>query len=154
MTRDTKQVIVFRKDLLKGPNSIRKGKFAAQVAHASVGSLLTLFAKTRGHLYDRDETGNIHEDGQTYYRLETTFTSDTVLDYWLNGSFKKVVVSVEGEEELLRLRDEVRKKELPHSLITDCGATEFHGVPTVTCLGIGPFYSDELDKITGELPLL
>ena len=40
---NTKQVIVFRKDLLKGPNAIRKGKFGAQVAHASLGSLLKLF---------------------------------------------------------------------------------------------------------------
>lgn len=33
-----KQVIVFRKNLLKGDCAIRKGKFAAQVAHASVGA--------------------------------------------------------------------------------------------------------------------
>ena len=36
---ETKQVIVFRKDLLKGEHAIGKGKFAAQVAHASMGAL-------------------------------------------------------------------------------------------------------------------
>ena len=40
---NTKQVIVFRKDLLKGLNAIRKGKFGAQVAHASLSSLLKFF---------------------------------------------------------------------------------------------------------------
>ena len=38
MARNVKQVIVFRKDLLKGDTSIRKGKFAAQVAHATVSA--------------------------------------------------------------------------------------------------------------------
>lgn len=32
----TKQVIIFCKDLLKGENGIRKGKFGAQCAHASL----------------------------------------------------------------------------------------------------------------------
>ena len=39
-------------------------------------------------------------------------------------------------------------------LITDAGHTEFHGVPTRTCLAIGPAWSDEIDAITGGLQLL
>ena len=43
---------------------------------------------------------------------------------------------------------------IPHALITDAGLTEFHGVPTNTCLGIGPYIAEEIDKFTGNLPLL
>ena len=53
---------------------------------------------------------------------------------------------------------EIKRKcdeaEIPNALITDAGLTEFHGVPTKTCLGIGPWESEEIDKITGELSLL
>ncbi|MCA9071910.1 MAG: hypothetical protein KDA84_23440, partial [Planctomycetaceae bacterium] len=32
--------------------------------------------------------------------------------------------------------------------------TEFHGVPTPTCLAIGPAGADKIDEITGKLQLL
>jgi len=38
-------------------------------------------------------------------------------------------------------------------LITDGGLTEFGGVPTRTCLGIGPDYDDRIDPVTGDLEL-
>jgi PTH2 family peptidyl-tRNA hydrolase len=34
------------------------------------------------------------------------------------------------------------------------GKTEFNGVPTKTCLGIGPAKAEKIDKITGDLKLL
>ena len=43
----TKQVIIFRKDLLKGENGIRKGKFGAQCAHASLCAFLSWFEMKR-----------------------------------------------------------------------------------------------------------
>lgn len=88
------------------------------------------------------------------------FKDGTLLDNWLNESFTKIVVSVEGEKELLELEKELQRlneqesKLIPYALITDNGKTVFHGVPTVTCLGIGPYVSEEIDKITGNLPLL
>ena len=89
---NTKQVIVFRKDLLKGPNAIRKGKFGAQCAHASLGALLKLFnvykqEPVRVGLYEA-------EPGQIQYEYNVFFEENTVLDNWLNGKFTKVVVSV------------------------------------------------------------
>ena len=156
---ETKQVIVFRKDLLKGEHAIRKGKFAAQVAHASIGSLLKLFTKERSEYLRMGPYGEV-EPKQFFTRYSLEFKDGTLLDSWLNGSFTKVVVSVEGEKELLELEKELRRlneqesKLIPYALITDIGRTEFHGEQTVTCLGIGPYSSEELDKITGELPLL
>ena len=39
------------------------------------------------------------------------------------------------------------------ALICDAGMTEFHGEPTYTCLAFEPRYPDEVDPITGALPL-
>ena len=149
---NTKQVIVFRKDLLKGPNAIRKGKFGAQVAHASLGALLKLFnvykqEPIRVGLYEA-------ELGQIQYEYNAFFEENTILDDWLNGKFTKVVVSVDSEEELIALNKALDNTFIPHALITDAGLTEFHGVPTNTCLGIGPYIAEEIDKFTGHLPLL
>ena len=150
---NTKQVIVFRKDLLKGPNAIRKGKFGAQVAHASLGALLKLFNISKKEPIRLGSYGDI-EPGQIHYEYSVTFGENTVLDDWLNGKFTKVVVSVDSDEELLELNKALDETAIPHALITDAGLTEFHGVPTNTCLGIGPYEAEEIDKFTGNLPLL
>lgn len=141
MEREVKQIIVFRKDLLKGEKSIRKGKLGAQVAHASVGSLLQLSTK---------ETSGEHST------IKFEIEKGDVLDKWLNGIFTKICLSVENDKELVELFDRI-KSEAPHLpcvLITDCGKTEFNGVPTNTCIGIGPYWSDEIDKFTRDLKLL
>ena len=156
---NTKQVIVFRKDLLKGEHAIRKGKFAGQVAHASMASLLKLFNVERIE-YKQIAALDNAEPGQFSSRYCATFKDGSILDNWLGGIFTKIVVSVEGEEELLALVKELERtnaqegKCIPYALITDCGKTEFGGTPTVTCLGIGPYISEDLDSLTGDLPLL
>ena len=38
-------------------------------------------------------------------------------------------------------------------LITDHGLTEFGGVPTRTCLAVGPDYDDLIAPVTGDLEL-
>lgn len=149
---NTKQVIVFRKDLLKGPNAIRKGKFGAQCAHASLGALLTLFSVYKQELV-RLGTFDV-EPGKIQYEYNLTFGKDSILNDWLNGKFTKVVVSVDSDEELIALNKALDETYIPHALITDSGLTEFHGVPTNTCLGIGPYEAEEIDKFTGNLPLL
>ena len=137
---NTKQVIVMRKDL-----NMRKGKMIVQGAHASLGALLSLFNKqTIYHEYSTDP----------YYCYCCNFGKDSVLDLWLNGKFTKVCVYVNSEEELLDIYNKVLEKDFPCKLIIDAGLTEFNGVPTKTCLGIGPWISEELDEITGKLPLL
>ena len=72
---------------------------------------------------------------------------------WFEKRFKKVVVYCPGEKELVEIYNQAKKAGLPCALITDAGLTEFNGVPTKTCVGIGPADPDEIDKITGNLPL-
>lgn len=140
---EVKQVIVFRKDLLKGEHSIRKGKLAAQVAHASIGALLKYFHK---------ESNN--DDYGTKYKYTCEFRNDSILDKWLNGIFTKICVCVENDEELVALYNKITSEsDIPCVLITDVGNTEFHGVPTNTCIGVGPYWSDDIDVFTKNLPL-
>lgn len=71
---------------------------------------------------------------------------------WMEEGQCKVILRVNSERELLRLRDEVDALGLPHALIEDRGLTELEP-GTVTCLGIGPAPSVLLGRVTGQLRL-
>lgn len=126
---EVKQVIVVRKDL-----NMRKGKIAAQVAHAAMKFLTDNNEAERG-----DEI------------IVKLSPSEAM---WLSGSFTKVVVGVDSEDALndLVLRAELSNIEV-HPIV-DAGRTEFNGVPTLTCAAFGPCDSDVIDKITGNLKLI
>jgi len=72
---------------------------------------------------------------------------------WLEQSNRKVTVKVGSEQELLAVYARALRAGLVVHLITDGGLTEFGGVPTRTCLGIGPDYDDRIDPVTGDLEL-
>jgi PTH2 family peptidyl-tRNA hydrolase len=136
---DTKQVLIYRKDL----NS-RKGKIAAQCAHASVGVLLGMMKKYK------DETNLLGKTNNWMLAVP----EDGPICNWLLNKFTKICVSVDSEQDLLDIYQQALDVHLPCCLITDSGLTEFHGVPTNTAVAIGPWYSDKIDKITGHLKLL
>jgi len=118
-----KQIIVMRRQYPSGVK-LRRGKEIAQGAHAS--QLATQMAAAM--------------DTPAYRS-------------WVSGPIAKVCVYVETEEELVALAEKAAAAGLPHALITDAGHTEFHGVPTKTALGIGPAYPEDIDPVTGHLPL-
>lgn len=124
-----KQILVLRKDL-----NMRKGKMIAQGAHASLKVLLD-----RGHA-----------DGDAGFTIALT----EPMHAWLTGRFTKVCVSVTSEDELLAVLQRAADAGLPCATIVDAGQTEFHGVPTRTCGAIGPAWIEDVDAITGALPLL
>lgn len=128
--RVAKQVIVMRKDL-----GMRKGKMIAQGAHASLGVVIMM---------------------QDYFKALPIKNDPwrVPFDLWINGTFTKICVSVDSEHELLAIWKDAKFYDLPVKLITDAGHTEFNGVPTLTCLAIGPAWSEDIDKITGGLKLL
>ncbi len=136
MQRSVKQVIVMRRDL-----NMRKGKLVAQGAHASVCAFLKLFG------------GQVNADGSTHLTLD--YTSDSFLAQWLDGSFAKICLYVDSKEDLVNLYRKVREQapHIPVDLVQDAGLTEFHGVPTLTCLAIGPYWADEINQFTGDLKL-
>lgn len=127
---EPKQVIVVRKDL-----NMRKGKIAAQASHASLGAILNY-------------GGKIYEG-----TLNLTIEKQAVKE-WLDGRFTKVCVSVDSEEELIDIYMKAMHNKVNVKLIKDAGLTEFGGVPTYTCLAIGPDYPENIDPITGHLKLL
>jgi len=124
-----KQIIVMRKDL-----NMRKGKMISQGAHASMAVILNMGIK----IADRFSI-----DPLPQATIE-----------WLKGSFTKITVYVNSEQELLDIYTKAQAAGTPCALITDAGKTEFNGVPTNTCCAIGPDYPEVLDPITKHLPLL
>ncbi len=139
MQSEPKQVIVMRKDL-----NMRKGKMVAQGAHASMGVLLHMMGEPQeGVRVEQDRPLSV-------YRL---YAEGYVRD-WLKGRFTKICVSVNSEQELLDIYRKAQDEGIPCVLITDSGLTEFNGVPTNTCVGIGPWKSEDIDAITGDLKLL
>ncbi len=123
---EIKQIIVVRKDL-----NMRKGKIAAQSCHASI-AFMSRQLQSGGDRIKLSEAGR----------------------KWIESGFAKVVVSVNSEEELLDIKAKAECAGLEVHLVVDSGLTEFHNVPTKTCLAIGPDFSAKIDPITGKLQLL
>lgn len=89
-----------------------------------------------------------------YINKTLAILNNSPLDKWINGLFTKICVYVNSEEELLNIYNKAKEEGIFCSLIQDAGITEFKGVPTYTCCAIGPDYSENIDKVTGHLPLL
>lgn len=100
------------------------GKIAVQAAHASVSSA--------------EECKRINIEW---------------FNQWFIEGQKKIVLKVQDLEELLKIYDKARSMKFPVALIEDAGLTELEP-GTITALGIGPAPSEQIDKITGNLPLL
>jgi len=112
---------------------MRRGKQIAQGAHASMSFICRRL----------QERGTISLDD--FSAAERA---------WLNGAFAKICCRVDSEDELMVIHDKAVDAGLEVHLITDSGKTEFHGVPTRTCLAIGPDDAERIDAITGQLQLL
>jgi PTH2 family peptidyl-tRNA hydrolase len=128
--RPTKQVIVIRRDL-----RMRRGKEIAQGAHAATAWLADLVLQT------------MRPNDVDHLALSPAERA------WLESSFRKVTVKVNSEEELIAVYQKALDAGLVVHLITDRGLTEFGGVPTRTCLAVGPDYDDLIDPVTGDLEL-
>lgn len=109
---------------------MRRGKEIAQASHASM-SFLTK-------------------------RIKSNFGAITLSDvemYWLNNQFTKICVQVNSEEELIDIYAQGLKNKIISYLIIDSGRTEFNGVPTPTCVALGPDLSEKIDIVTKDLRL-
>jgi len=132
-----KQVIVMRKDL-----KMRRGKEIAQGGHAVMKAVMDLMSKEVLRCYSED-----------YASWSLKMKTDDPIYLWLNGIFTKIAVTCKSEDELMEIYNKAKDSGIICSLIKDAGKTEFGGVPTYTCCAIGPGWAEEVDKITGHLPL-
>lgn len=117
-------VIVVRKDL-----NMRKGKVGAQCSHGALGIILD----------------NLKKD--------SNYLSKDPVKTWLETSFRKIVLYVENEQELIDIYNKALNYKLKAKLIIDKGDTEFHHIPTKTVVAIGPDYSYKIDEVTSSLKL-
>ena len=129
--RPTKQVIVIRRDL-----RMRRGKEIAQGAHAATAWLTNRVLQ------------NMMPNGTVAHLVLSS-----AQQAWLQSSFRKVTVKVNSEDELMAVYQEALGAGLEVHLVTDRGLTEFGGIPTRTCLAVGPDYDDLIDPVTGGLEL-
>jgi PTH2 family peptidyl-tRNA hydrolase len=60
---------------------------------------------------------------------------------------------VESEAALVDVFTRAQAAGLPASMVMDSGRTEFGGVPTRTVVAVGPGWADDVDAVTGDLPL-
>lgn len=105
---------------------MRRGKEIAQGSHASLAVVYKIENEDKQPLYYRN---------------------------WKERSFTKICLTVNSEEELLKVYNDCKLNDIPSVLITDIGRTEFNGIPTNTCIGIGPFWNCEINKVTSHLKL-
>lgn len=144
-----KQVIVMRKDL-----NMRKGKMCSQASHASLAVILNMMQKFKHEQEQSIFKRFFNKVAKLFWCYSLVFEENSYLDQWLNGKFTKITVSCKDEQELLDLYNQAKDAGIPCVLITDAGLTEFNGQPTNTCIAIGPFWNEDIDKITKHLPLL
>lgn len=137
-----KQIIVVRKDIV---SKMGPGKLSAQVSHASLAPLLQIM---RGGIpYE------IVVPSEENLRLFVDLEIGTPLKDWIDGQFRKIILSVKNEEQLLKKYNEIKEAGFVVSLIKDAGYTVFDK-PTITCFGIEPLRSQDIDPFTKKLQLL
>ena len=136
----SKMMIVMRRDL-----KMRKGKIAAQAGHACVDAILMALSK-EGRMNDFEMTG----DG---FILKNADKPSSPLSDWFAYGCAKICVYVDSKEALLEIAEKAKERGIIASVITDAGMTEFHGVPTKTCLALEPLPAEIADELTGDLPL-
>lgn len=135
-----KQMIVMRRDL-----KMRKGKIAAQAGHACVDAVLKALAAHRS----QGLAAALADDGEPVFAAG----DDSALAAWFSAGVAKVCVYVDGEEALLDVAEQGMDRGFVVSLVRDAGITEFHGETTYTCLAFEPLFPEQVDPITGDLPL-
>lgn len=131
---DVKQVIVVRRDI-----NMSKGKMCAQVAYAS-----TAFLRNK-HI-----VGDVSSTNPQKYNC--WFSEEKA--HWFTTDYRKVVVWVRTEQELLDLYERACEHCANAKLQYDNEITEFRGERTLTCLAVGPDLSPNVDIVTGHLPFL
>ena len=92
--------------------------------------------------------------GQTAHATVMAYESAPALYklLWMKSNKPVIILRCDSIDHLNKLYEQA--KFLPRAKVTDSGRTEFNGVPTVTCIAIGPALSSDIDQITQHLKLM
>ncbi len=126
-----KQVLVVRKDI-----NMSRGKQGSQASHGAVNAL----AKGPGAHKVRTAEGT-----------ELRIPLDPEAEAWLDNDYRKIVLAIHSETELLALHERAIAAGLRCYLVQDNGLTMFDGQKTYTALAIGPHLEAAIDPLTGHL---
>ena len=110
--------------VLRGELRLTPGKAAVQAAHAAV-----ILAESEGR-------GRAAE----------------ILQAWKSQGARKIAVIAETLDLMRELERKARSLGIPTTMVQDAGYTEV-APGTITCLGVGPARSSDVDAVTGSLPL-
>ncbi len=125
---------------------MRKGKLIAQGSHAAMAGLIRRYRSLRDAISKYNGVVGLENwPGMFLTPAE---------EEWYYGSFRKICVYVNSEAELVAIHEAAQAKGLASYMIEDHGLTEFHGVLTKTCIAIGPCFDEDVDPLTGHLPLM
>ncbi len=121
------QYIIVRKDLVE---TMGVGKTAAQVAHASIGSIIL-----NGKIINTEEVRG-----------------------WLSGTFTKIVLYTKSKQKLLNIIEKCKEEGLFYKAIYDACRTKLQpeedNGTTLTCIGISPINIKNVPKFLSKLRLL
>jgi PTH2 family peptidyl-tRNA hydrolase len=117
------QYIIVRSDL-----GMKKGKMAAQVAHAAVLSVRKV--EYNGDVLDR-----------------------TWLQEWEDGAYAKIVLRADTFEQFKAIVAAFESEELLHSIVTDAGRTQIEA-GSMTAVGLQPMPRNMAKPVVGHLSLL
>lgn len=122
----TKQVLVWRHDL-----KCQLGKKMSQIGHGVLANLSNTMRE------------NMDDEGNVSFKLSPAQFA------WYKGNFRKIVLRVDSEDQLMIIYEKAVELGLTVELIVDSGLTVFDG-PTRTCVAIGPDFDEKIDLVTGE----
>lgn len=126
--QNTKMVIVVRKDL-----SMRKGKFASQVANASIQFLIDNNESERG---DEVHVKMSHEEA-----------------VWFRGSMSRLIATIDSENALSDLILKAELRGVPVYPVYDSRVT-LESERTLTCAAFGPAEGEDLSMILSRLKIV
>ena len=110
--------------IVRNDLNMSKGKIAAQVGHTVISTY------------------------QKSLKMDNKY-----LKKWETFGQKKIVLKVESKEEIIKIYNQFKEKNIPCSIIRDAGRTEIEP-NTITVCSAGPWNSKEIDEVTGKLSLL
>ncbi|BCS90934.1 MAG: peptidyl-tRNA hydrolase [Candidatus Micrarchaeota archaeon] len=110
--------------IIRNDLKMGKGKIASQAAHASLAAYKKVLSLDK-----------------------------KIVECWEENGSKKVVLKIESLDKLNEILRKLEDFNIPYVVIIDRGLTQVEP-GTLTAVGIGPWLSESIDRVTRDLKLL